>query len=200
MIRTRDPKTTRHSILQSSFEEIYFKGFQAASVNNIIKKTKLTKGAFFHHFKTKLDLGYAVVEELLTALTFQIWIEPFKGDDNTISVLEEMYLGRITAFKNAPAILGCPLNNLSQEMSPIDDGFRERIQRVFELWINGFAEALENGKQAGVVSNGINSQLTAFTLISMIEGAISIAKGTQDIKFMDQGLLSYRNYLQLLKP
>lgn len=40
-------------------------GFQAASLNNILAKTGLTKGALYHHFPDKDRLGYAVIEEVI---------------------------------------------------------------------------------------------------------------------------------------
>lgn len=199
MGRVRDPIITRKTILEAGFEEIYLKGYQASSVNNILKKTRLTKGAFFHHFSTKLKLGYAVVEETLTDVTRQFWIDPFDEFDDPLAALEKMFSDRITMFRNAPVILGCPLNNLAQEMSPIDEGFRIRIQQVFEYWIKGFADGLEKGKLNGTIAKDVDSQLTAFTLVALVEGLFCLAKSSQNIEILEKGKQSFGAYLESLR-
>src|SRR5205814_8732789 len=50
---------------------------------------------------------------------------------------------------------GCPLNNMAQEMSPLDAGFHQRINRLYDSWRAQYAAALERGMQAGAVRPGI---------------------------------------------
>ena len=66
--KIRDLLRTRGELLNAAFMEIFTNGFQGVSVDKIIAKTGLTKGAFFHQFPSKLDLGYALVDEVLHAL------------------------------------------------------------------------------------------------------------------------------------
>ena len=63
MATQRNPDLTRQTLLQAAFQEIYRSGFQAASLRNILSKVGITKGALYHHFGSKQELGYAVVDE-----------------------------------------------------------------------------------------------------------------------------------------
>ncbi|MES2308852.1 MAG: TetR/AcrR family transcriptional regulator, partial [Verrucomicrobiota bacterium] len=54
---------TRARIVQSAFEEVHRHGYQGASISQIIERAGITKGALFHHFKNKQELGYAVIDE-----------------------------------------------------------------------------------------------------------------------------------------
>jgi TetR/AcrR family transcriptional repressor of nem operon len=56
---------TRITILQKAFELIYSKGYQTTSIDDIIATTQVTKGAFYYHFKTKDEMGVAIIEEIL---------------------------------------------------------------------------------------------------------------------------------------
>lgn len=47
--KTRDLEKTRKEILDAAFMEVFTKGFQGVSVDDIVKKTSQTKGAFYHH-------------------------------------------------------------------------------------------------------------------------------------------------------
>jgi len=55
---------TRSKILFAAYKEIHLHGFQAASLNNILAHTGVTKGALYHHFPNKTELGYAVIDEV----------------------------------------------------------------------------------------------------------------------------------------
>src|ERR1700727_474847 len=65
--RLRDPERTRERLLQAASREIYRSGFQSASLGTILASAGVTKGALYHHFKNKEALGYAVVEEIISA-------------------------------------------------------------------------------------------------------------------------------------
>ena len=67
--RARDLAQTRHDILSAAFDEIYTNGFRASSLDAILERTDLTKGALFHQFASKLELGYAVVDEIIVPMT-----------------------------------------------------------------------------------------------------------------------------------
>jgi AcrR family transcriptional regulator len=64
----RDPSATRRRLLEIGQEEIYLHGFQAASLEMILKRAGVTKGAFFHHFPGKTEFGYCVVEEVIAEM------------------------------------------------------------------------------------------------------------------------------------
>ena len=58
------PKTTREAILYAAFREVHFNGFQAASINNIIASAGVTKGALYHYFSSKEEIGCALLDEV----------------------------------------------------------------------------------------------------------------------------------------
>jgi AcrR family transcriptional regulator len=57
--------TTRQLILQRCFEAIQAKGFETLRTDKEIARLKITKGAFYHYFPNKSELGYAVVDEVI---------------------------------------------------------------------------------------------------------------------------------------
>jgi AcrR family transcriptional regulator len=67
---------TRGQILFAAYKEIHVNGFQSASLSNILKRTGVTKGALYHHFRDKSELGYAVVDEVIDTRIQQSFIHP----------------------------------------------------------------------------------------------------------------------------
>src|SRR5438128_1552657 len=149
--RIRDKDETRSRLLAAGFEEVYERGFQGASIDRILDRVDVTKGAFFHHFATKATFGHALVDETIAGMIRAQWVEPLSTSPDPLTTIAEAFEGGVRVLEAAPLNLGCPLNNLAQEMSPLDAGFRLRTQRVFELWIGAFEAALRRGQAAGIV-------------------------------------------------
>lgn len=179
MTTKRNPEETRLRILKAAFEEIHKHGFQGMRIDAVLKNTGLKKGALYHHFSSKQALGYAVLEELIEKTIMERWIEPLKDYDNPIEGLKTLFIDAGHYWDDDFFKLGCPLNNLSQEMTPIDEGFRQRIQAFFNLWRNAIAKELSRGQQQGLIKKEIDVAEVARFIITVSEGAYGQAKVAQ---------------------
>jgi hypothetical protein len=121
--RSRDPERTRKRLLQAGYREIYRSGFQSASIDTILAATNVTKGALYHHFESKEALGYAIVEEVVATLPRDRWILPLQRSKDKDSI--DALIGVVRAIPTRPRDIkgGCPLVNLAQEMSQLDEQF-----------------------------------------------------------------------------
>jgi len=149
---------TRQVILQAAYEEIHVRGFQAASLSKILANTNVTKGALYHYFPTKLALGYAVVDEILTEHIQQQWVQPLLEADDPISSFKKIIMQSGGEITEEDIQCGCPLNNLAQEMAPIDEGFRSRVEAVYRSWRKGIENALLKGQEKGFVKKKLTLQ------------------------------------------
>ena len=199
-MKTRNPELTRQIILETAAVEIHRNGFQAASLNNIVDATGLTKGALYHHFPNKLALGYAVVEELIHDRIKELWLRPFEGCKDPIECLQNMIKAKKKQMQVEDVFLGCPLNNLALEMSPIDEGFRLRVSRIYDLWCEGIAEALARGQRNGFVRNEIDPIKTATFIVASIAGCRSMAKNSQSMDVLSACAECLMDYLETLRP
>lgn len=195
----KDAEKTRRILLEAAFDEIYREGFRKASLDNILKNTGVTKGALYHHFPNKNALGYAVVEELIWPHFEDDWkaIKFAEGDptEAIVTALEHRTQSR------APIDLrcGCPVNNLVQEMSGIDDGFRERLCRIQNNWIDALETALRNGQQRGFVRPEIDPVSTAWLLVASFEGCAGIAKVTQSEEIFLSAMRALIDFVKSLR-
>src|SRR5436309_3997644 len=154
----RDPERTRASILGAAFDEIYHRGFHDTSVNEIVGKTTLTKGAFFHYFSTKNDLGYAIADEVLRELTLNRWIRPLAAYKNPVQGIISRFRKIIETTPEEHMALGCPLNNLVQEMSALDPVFREKLNTVLKLWIDETERYLKKAQSDGYLKKDVDTR------------------------------------------
>ena len=193
----RAPVQTRERLMNAAFEEVYHNGFQGSDLKAILAKAGVTKGALYHHFDGKEALGHAVIEQVIARITQDKWLAPLDDVDDPIDAL----LGILddTGTSDAEINGGCPLNNLAQEMSPLDESFRRRLSEIFTNWIGGVADALRLGQINGKVRNDIDARDTATFFIATYEGYISLAKTAQDGRVLVAGVKQLRVYLESLR-
>lgn len=199
--RRRQPDVTRERLLQAAFEEIYRRGFQGASLDTILAQAGVTKGALYHHFPDKAALGYAVVDEVVKGLLLERWLgvlEDQPGDP--LSALQGMLRERLAQLKPHEVELGCPLNNLGQEMSPLDEQFRRRIAATFETWADGFACLLRQGQRDGTVRGDLDPAPVARFLVAAIEGSFGLAKSARSSSMLRSNLEVLSSFLDCLRP
>jgi len=190
----RNPDQTRTRILEAAFMEMYRNGFQGMRLDEVLKATDLTKGALYHHFPSKQALGYAVVDEVIIPTMETMWLQPLKNASDPlaglIAVIEQM------PDNKPPEMIeyGCPLNNLAQEMSPLDEGFRQRLDYAFRIWHDVTQEALERARLQGSVRDDVNCDETATFIMAALEGCIGIAKNAQSVDRLhacNRGLIQF---------
>jgi AcrR family transcriptional regulator len=198
-VATRDPTATRRHLLTVGQEEVYLHGFQGASLDAILTRAGVTKGAFFHHFSSKADFGYAVVDEVVAAMISGQWVEPLRETPDPLLTIATEFERGVEVLRRQRPLLGCPLNNLAQEMNPLDEGFRIRTQAVFAMWRATFAGALERGKHLGVVRPEVDASDAAHALVAQIEGTLSLARNSQDAEDLTVGARGLRRYVESMR-
>ncbi len=196
----RTPDATRRKILEAAFAEFYKNGFQGGSLNQIVEAAGTTKGALFHHFNGKQELGYAVVDEIIGPILEQRWLAPLSDSKDPIADLKRVF--RQFAKEDTGTgnfIQGCPLNNLAQEMSPLDEGFRKRIDQLYTMWRKRYADALAAGIAAGTVRKDVAPRKIASLLVASQMGIWGSGKSSQDNDLMLQACDALCSYLEGLR-
>jgi len=190
-------ETTRQKILNIAAEEMHLHGFQSCSLSAILHKADISKGALYHHFANKQALGYAVVEEVFAPKLLAMWQPVFDSDDPKAAMVT-LFRDVLTCSDTESISVGCPINNLAQEMSPIDEGFRLRISDVIQQWQAGLEQVLKQGQEQGNVGADIDPTRTAIFLIASIEGGCGLAKNAQDIEMFSSCIYGLIDYVERL--
>lgn len=194
----RDPHKTRSAILQAGFEVFYQNGFRASSINDVVAKTGLTQGAFFHYFPTKNDLGYAVADEVLKDIILDRWTRPLAAYKNPIQGMISTFRKLMEATSEEELALGCPLNNLTQEMSSADPVFRDKLRAVLISWVDETEKHLRRAQADGYLKPDVNVKVVAPFVVMMEEGSGAMVKNLRDRKVYWALYEGFRHYLTLI--
>jgi TetR/AcrR family transcriptional repressor of nem operon len=190
----RDPEKTRIQILSAAFDIVYKNGFRASSVKEIVSKAGVTEGAFFHHFHTKDDLGYALTDEI-KEMILERWIRPLVAYENPIQGMVVRYRKLLEATTDEELSLGCPLNNLTQEMSPVDSVFRDRLRAILGFWIDETERYLKIAQTRGFLRPSVNPREAAEFVVMVEEGSAALVKNLGDRRLYWSLYESFRQYM-----
>jgi TetR/AcrR family transcriptional regulator, transcriptional repressor for nem operon len=203
MVQTQAQRTEamRQRILMAAFAEFYKNGFQGGSLNQIVEAAGITKGALFHHFASKQELGYAVVDEIIGPILQERWIKPVANSADPIADLKRAFRQFVKEdIASGHYVQGCPLNNLAQEMSPLDPGFRQRIDKLYDIWRSSYAAAFAAGIKARKVRKDVSPRNVAALVVASQMGIWGTAKSSQDPQLMVHACDAICDYLDGLKP
>lgn len=198
--RVRAPDQTRERLLAAAFREMYRHGFQAASLDAILAGAGVTKGALYHHFPDKAALGLAVATEVIRGLTLDRWLEQLAAPGDPIAQLTAVLREHAGNIQPHVVELGCPLNNLAQEMSPVDERFRTAIDAIYADWRGATAAAIARGQADGSVRTDVDPMAVAGFVVASVEGSFGLAKGMRDGTILRENLLMLARFLEGLRP
>ncbi|CAM4147665.1 TetR/AcrR family transcriptional regulator [Zobellia nedashkovskayae] len=167
---------TRHTILEKAFDLIYKKGYQSTSIDEIIATTKVTKGAFYYHFKTKDDMGVAIINEIVKPNMHDAFIIPLQ---NSSKPVEDIYLMTKALLLETPFLkleYGCPASNLTQEMTPWNSKFSEALNELVLAWQTAVENSIKRGIEKGKINSAANPKQVALFIISGYWGIRNFGK------------------------
>jgi AcrR family transcriptional regulator len=192
-------EATRLTILQKAFELIYIKGYQTTSIDDIIATTKVTKGAFYYHFKTKDEMGLAIISEILKPILASGFIEPLQKEQNPIDAIYNLMNDLLMKDEFLKVEYGCPASNFTQEMAPWNMDFRRALDELTQQWTKVMTEAIEKGKKNGFISTDVNAEQVALFVMSGYWGIRNFGKLENSKQIYIPYLKQLKRYLNTLK-
>jgi TetR/AcrR family transcriptional regulator, transcriptional repressor for nem operon len=176
---------TRQQILQATARLVALKGFHDTKLEEVLESASVTKGAFFHHFRDREDLGFAVLDWHMDQRRQQLdMIEqelprsrqagPLLRVFRRLDAIQEM-IHRRDGAKG-----GCVIGNMSTTLSDCHEGFRTRLAECFDEMALEFFPHLEAAARQGGLTRRTNTRELARYIVTVIEGAIMQARTLGD--------------------
>lgn len=192
-------EATRLTILQKAFELIYEKGYQTTSIDDIIATTQVTKGAFYYHFKTKDEMGLAIINEILKPTLTNSFISPLKKEKNPIDAIYSLMENLLMKNEFLKVEYGCPAANFTQEMSPWNMDFKKVLDELTKQWTAAIINTIEDGKQNGFIRRDVRSEQVTLLILSGYWGIRNFGKLANSKTVYIPYLKELKNYLNSLK-
>jgi TetR/AcrR family transcriptional repressor of nem operon len=197
----RSPSTrpiAKEKLLDAAERLMLAKGFVATTVDEICHEAGLTKGSFFHYFKSKENLGKAVLDRFCQVRLELLQQSPSQKNTDPLERIYGWIDFAIEMSKSPMAQNGCLLGNFAQELSDTHPQMRSSCARHFTDWAGLLKKELDEAKAKHRPEALLDTTSLAEHLIAIIEGALILAKAKQDMAVMEQSLLHFRRYVKSL--
>jgi TetR/AcrR family transcriptional repressor of nem operon len=198
MMATRTQHESKRKLLDAALHVIRAKGYTATRVEDICEQAGLTKGSFFHHFKSKEELALAAVEywNLTTGQRFRgaAYHAPADPVDRLLAYVDF----RRALLKGELPEFTCLVGTMVQEVYETHPQLREACEG--SIW--GHASTLEPDIAEAMRMNGMKGEWTARSLAlhaqAVIQGSFILAKAHGGPEVAAESIDHLRRYLELL--
>jgi len=198
----RDGSSTRDNILDTAEALILERGYAGVSVDSIIQRLGITKGAFFHHFKNKQALADALLhrfgeQDLALMDNFRRRAEKLSRDPLQqfliyIGLFEEMFDNLAEPFP------GCLFASYTYELQQFDPATGRYIADSVRRWRRELQGWLETIMAAHPPKLPVDSASLADAFNTVLEGAFIMSKAVSEPALIVQQLRHFKNYIELL--
>jgi TetR/AcrR family transcriptional regulator, transcriptional repressor for nem operon len=190
--------SAKDKILDAALWVIRTKGYAATTVDELCAAAGVTKGAFFHHFKSKEDLAIAAAEhwseitgELFAQAPYRKHADPLERVLGYIEFRKALLTGEVPEFT-------CLVGTMVQETYASNPAIRDACARS----ITNHAARLETDIREAIVKHRISPPWTAASLAlhtqAVLQGAFIIAKAKGNAKDAAACVDHLRGYVELL--
>lgn len=192
---------TRDKLVGEAGRLFALKGYHDTKLEEIQRAAGVTTGAFFHHFKTKEELGFAVIDRHM------------ENRRRTLDEIEQEMPGRADeapldrVFRRMDATLemvrqrqqrkgGCVIGNLSTALSDCHEGFRTRLAACFDEMAEEFRPHLEAAARKLPTRRRPDCRELARYIVTVIEGAIMQGRTLGDAELLARQFALLKQHLE----
>ena len=199
MIQTaQNQHESKKKLLDAAVRVIRQKGYQATRVEDICENAGLTKGGFFHHFKSKEELALTATEHWST-VTGAVFAEAlYQALEDPLDRLLAYIDFRKALLRGELADFTCLAGTMVQEVYVTHPQVRDACERS----ISGHAAALEPDIAAAMKKYNVRGSWTSLSLAlhtqAVLQGSFILAKARGGPEVAEMMIDHLRRYVEML--
>lgn len=195
MKNKKENSPTRDKIIEMAERQMLAKGFSATTVDEICQAAGVTKGSFFHYFKSKEDIGKAALERYFIETTKEILNALEAVDGNPLERLEAAIDAFVDLVKRPERRYGCLVTNFALTLAETNPAIHKMTAEYYDAWIELIRLELEQAKYVYAPDSAIDTKTLAENVVALIEGAFILAVSQQDISVFERNIVLYKQFL-----
>lgn len=174
----------------TGLELFYTNGYYNTSVDDILKKLELSKGAFYYHFESKEDFFIQIIQNLMARKVYSTLIEPLEGHKNPLTLITNCFDNAMETAVHNEMDFGCILSNFLTEFNGKNDVIMQHLNEIVTVWEVNLVTTLQKGKFNGFLDRHVDCEAVAIFLMSSYFGVRTLMAGSspsaKKYRFMTQ--------------
>jgi len=198
----RDGKPTKDKILSESKALVLENGFSGTSIDQILERTSITKGAFFYHFKSKNDLAIALIKEHAredkAEMNRAIEKTEFLKDDSLKRLLQfvQEFINMMSSLQEPYP--GCLYASYIYESQNFSKEINNFICESISLWRDTLETLLNNVLKEYNTKLEVDIKSLADLFKVIFEGAFIVSKALNEPDIIAKQLIHLKTYFKLI--
>jgi len=177
MPESKRPLSSRERIIEEAEHLIHLCGYHCTSLEDIAARCRMTKANLLHHFRSKEDLGLAVLDHKIEAYRRGMLVPILAEGSDPVRAVLGLFASAEAFYRGNGCRAGCFIANIALEMSDYSPRFREKASSFFAEWTSKLEEMLTRGDCAG---SPARRRALAEAILSLYEGAVLLARARRD--------------------
>lgn len=190
--------STKQKLLNVSRQLMITKGYNATTVDDVCKAAEVTKGAFFHYFKSKEVLGVSVLEQYWQQRQHQFAEADWMAHATPRQQIEGFLATVADIFVNDPDGCSCLAGSFTQEMATTSSLFRAQVAQLFDAWTEHLKPILSAAQAQSPSADAVNIDDLADHIVAVVEGALILALARGDRSVITTQLKLLNSMVQTL--
>jgi TetR/AcrR family transcriptional repressor of nem operon len=190
----RKGEQTRQEIIRKAAPIFNQKGYEGATLSDLMRATGLEKGGIYRHFESKQELAGEAFDHAWK-IAFDARFEGTEEIPNTVDRLKQI----VRNFRERRAGLvpgGCPLLNTAIDSDDGNPQLRAKARRALSWWLERLQSIAEEGHRRGEVRSDVDSAELATLIVSTLEGSLMISRLRPKDQPLDLACRHLEKYLE----
>ena len=181
---------TRQRIVEAADILFYHRGFEHTSFSDIAEAVQISRGNFYHHFKTKDEILDAVIGTRLVRT--QEMLDTWEAEGKTPVERIRSFINIMIMNRSKIKEYGCPVGTLCTELAKLDHGAQDNANELFLLFRNWLAHQFRD------LGRKRDANALAMHLLARTQGVATLASAFRDEGFIRKEVKLMENWLNAL--
>jgi TetR/AcrR family transcriptional repressor of nem operon len=189
---------TKRRLVDAGVSLMRSRGFNATSLDDICEAAGVTKGGFFHYFRSKDEIAKAAIAEFAREKAGAFEKAPFRKLTDPL----DRVFGRLDFVKQSAGAArltkGCLIGMLAQELSFTNSELRGVCRDSFSQIAQDFEKDLVEAKALHAPKAAFDPKNLANFYVTIVQGSIILAKTAESNAVMMENIEQFRHYVEIL--
>jgi AcrR family transcriptional regulator len=192
-------RETMHRLCAKGLEIFNEKGYYNTSLDDILTELNLSKGAFYHHFKSKEDYFISIVQNLMVQKVYALLVEPLDTFENPLPIIVESLENALEPGRQNEMAYGFMLNDFLTEFHKRNEEISRYLKDIINVWEVNLVSVLKKGKVDGHIARHVDCEGVANYIIASFMGMRTLMMDSSNRQLKYQYIQQLKQYFKSLE-
>ncbi|WP_127023221.1 TetR/AcrR family transcriptional regulator [Flagellimonas beolgyonensis] len=192
-------RETMHRLCAKGLEIFNEKGYYNTSLDDILTELNLSKGAFYHHFKSKEDYFISIVQNLMVQKVYALLVEPLDTFENPLPIIVESLENALEPGRQNEMAYGFMLNDFLTEFHKRNEEISRYLKDIINVWEVNLVSVLKKGKVDGHIARHVDCEGVATYIIASFMGMRTLMMDSSNRQLKYQYIQQLKQYFKSLE-